>query len=129
MICVDNNDDSSIAINGTVDFTTAGLGLNKSDRQDMNQCVYGKDFVQSSLMQFNFLWDNEDYLEDVKEEVLNQMQTMHKENPAEFIYFLSLYNIFSDSFIRYPPFQLFFWIHHNKRGCFLPPHFCCNPAT
>ena len=96
MICVDNNDDSSIAINGTVDFTTAGLGLSKSDRQDMNQCVYGKDFVQSSLMQFNFLWDNEDYLEDVKEEVLNQMQTMHKENPAEFIYFLSLYNIFSN---------------------------------
>lgn len=95
MICVDNKDDSSIAINGTVDFTTAGLGLNKSDRQDMNQCVYGKDFVQSSLMQFNFLWDNDDYLEDVKEEVLNQMQTMHKENPAEFIYFLSLYNIFS----------------------------------
>ena len=96
MICVDNKDDSSIAINGTVDFTTAGLGLNKSDRQDMNQCVYGKDFVQSSLMQFNFLWDNEDYLEDVKDEVLNQMQTMHKENPAEFIYFLSLYNIFSN---------------------------------
>ena len=96
MICVDNKDDSSIAINGTVDFTTAGLGLNNSDRQDMNQCVYGKDFVQSSLMQFNFLWDNEDYLEDVKEEVLNQMQTMHKENPAEFIYFLSLYNIFSN---------------------------------
>ena len=47
-------------------------------------------------MQFNFLWDNEDYLEDVKEEVLNQMETMHKENPAEFIYFLSLYNIFSN---------------------------------
>lgn len=96
MICLDNDDDTSIAINGTVDFTTAGLGLNNSDRQDMNQCVYGKDFVQSSLMQFNFLWKNEDYLEDVKEEVLNQMQTMHKENPAEFIYFLSLYNIFSN---------------------------------
>lgn len=96
MICVDNGDDSDIAINGTVDFTTAGLGLNKSDRQDMNQCVYGRDFVQSSLMQFNFLWDNDDYLEDVKEEVLEQMQTMHKENPAEFIYFLSLYNIFSN---------------------------------
>ena len=93
---IDNNDNTSIAINGTVDFTTAGLGLNKSDRQDMNQCVYGKDFVHSSLMQFNFLWDNEEYLEDVKEEVLNQMQTMHKENPAEFIYFLSLYNIFSN---------------------------------
>ena len=96
MICVDNNDDSSIAINGTVDFTTAGLGLNNSDRQDMNQCVYGRDFTLSSLMQFNFLWENDDYLEDVKDEVLAQMQTMHKENPAEFIYFLSLYNIFSN---------------------------------
>lgn len=96
MICVDNGDDSDIAINGTVDFTTAGLGINKSDRQDMNQCVYGRDFTQSSLMQFNFLWDNDDYLEDVKDEVLAQMQTMHKENPAEFIYFLSLYNIFSN---------------------------------
>ena len=96
MICVDNGDDTDIAINGTVDFTIAGLGLKKSDRQDMNQCVYGKDFTQSSLMQFNFLWENDDYLEDVKEEVLNQMQTMHKENPAEFIYFLSLYNIFSN---------------------------------
>ena len=50
MICVNNNDDSSIAINGSVDFTTAGLGLNKSDRQDMNHCVYGKDLVQSFLM-------------------------------------------------------------------------------
>lgn len=96
MICVDNGDDSDIAINGTVDFTTAGLGINNSDRQDMNQCVYGREFTQSSLMQFNFLWDNEDYLEDVKEEVLAQMKTMHKENPAEFIYFLSLYNIFSN---------------------------------
>ncbi len=95
MVCVDNGDDSSIAINGSVDFTTTGLGLNKSDRQDMNQCVYGNMFTQPSLMMFEALWDNEDLLEDVKEEVLEQMKTMHKENPAEFIYFLSLYNIFS----------------------------------
>ena len=46
-------------------------------------------------MMFEALWDNEDLLEDVKDEVLEQMKTMHKENPAEFIYFLSLYNIFS----------------------------------
>ena len=97
MVCVDNGDDSSIAINGSVDFTTTGLGLNKSDRQDMNQCVYGNMFTQPSLMMFEALWDNEDLLEDVKEEVLEQMKTMHKENPAEFIYFLSLYNIFSDN--------------------------------
>ena len=97
MICIDNGSDEDIAINGSVDFTTAGLGINKSNRQDMNQCVYGKSFTQSSLMLFETLWNNEDILEDVKEEVLNQMSTMYKENPAEFIYFLSLYNIFSNS--------------------------------
>lgn len=95
MICVNNGDDSDIAINGSVDFTTAGLGLNNSTRQDVNNCVYGQMFTQSSLMMFDSLWNNDDLLEDVKDEVLNQMQTMYKENPAEFIYFLSLYNIFS----------------------------------
>ncbi len=95
MICVDNGDNSNIAINGSVDFTTTGLGINKSDRQDFNQCVYGKEISDSFLMMFEALWNNEELLEDVKEEVLEQMKTMHKENPAEYIYFLSLYNIFS----------------------------------
>ena len=97
MICVDNNDDTDVAINGSVDFTTAGLGLTKSNRQDLSQCVYGEQLVESNLQMFNLLWDNTDLLEDVKTEVLEQMKTMHKENPAEFIYFLSLYNIFSDN--------------------------------
>ena len=97
MICVENGDDSDIAINGSVDFTTAGLGITPSKRQDMNQCVYGQMFSQTSLMMFDALWNNDELLEDVKEEVLEQMKTMHKENPAEFIYFSSLYNIFSEN--------------------------------
>ncbi len=96
MICVDNNNDSDIAINGTVDFTTTGLGLTPSKRQDINTCQYGKDVVNSFLQQFEKYWNDDDLLVDVKEEVLNQMRIMHKENPAEFIYFLSLYNVFSN---------------------------------
>ena len=96
MICVDNGDDSNISVTGSVDFTTTGLGINESDRKDFIQCYYGKDFSVASMMQFEMLWNDENYLEDVKEEVLAQMRTMHKENPAEFIYFLSLYNIFSN---------------------------------
>ena len=96
MICVDNGDDSNISVTGSVDFTTTGLGINESDRKDFIQCFYGKDFSTASLMQFEMLWNDKKYLEDVKDEVLAQMRTMHKENPAEFIYFLSLYNIFSN---------------------------------
>ena len=52
MICVDNNDNSSLSINGTVDFTTTGLGINKSDRKDMSQCLYGDGNTKSSLISF-----------------------------------------------------------------------------
>jgi len=96
MFCVENNDNSNIAISGTIDFTTAGLGITSSNRRDSSTCVYGKDFAQVSLMTFDHFWDDDESLEDVKEEVLAQMNTMYKENPAEFIYFLSLYNIFSN---------------------------------
>ena len=42
MICVDNGDESNIFINGSVDFTTTGLGLSKSDRGDSSTCIYGR---------------------------------------------------------------------------------------
>lgn len=98
MICVSNKNNEDITINGSVDFNTGGLGLVKSEREglEISNCMYGKEVTDSFLMQFDYLWENEGLLEDVKEEVLAQMSTMHKENPAEFIYFLSLYNIFSN---------------------------------
>ena len=98
MICVDNGDESNIFINGSVDFTTTGLGLSKSDRGDSSTCIYGKMFTEPFFNDFEQIWnDADDKLEDVKDEVLEQLQTMHKENPAEFIYFISLYNIFNDN--------------------------------
>ena len=97
MICVDNGDESNIFINGSVDFTTTGLGLSKSDRGDSSTCIYGKLFTEPFFNDFEQIWNDDENLEDVKEEVLDQLKTMHKENPAEFIYFLSLYNIFSNN--------------------------------
>ena len=95
LICVDNGDDSNIAINGSVDFTTAGLGITSSNRNEGNTCSYGFT-ADSFFMLFDNYWNSDDILVDVKDEVLAQMTTMYKENPAEFIYFLSLYNIFSN---------------------------------
>lgn len=95
LIRVDNGDDSNIAINGSVDFTTAGLGITSSNRNEGNTCSYGFS-ADSFFMLFDNFWNNDEILEDVKDEVLSQMTTMYKENPAEFIYFLSLYNIFSN---------------------------------
>lgn len=89
------NEAETVSINGTVDFTSDGLGISPSDRIDYNTCMYGKEFTIAFLQMFNELWNDERAVEDVKDQVLAQMQVLYKENTPEFIYFVTLYNIFN----------------------------------
>ena len=89
------NSDDSISINGSVDFTTDGLGVTPSNRIDYNTCIYGKEYTSVYLQMFNELWNDETAVENVKEKVLEQMRVLYKENTPEFIYFITLYNIFN----------------------------------
>lgn len=89
-----DNDDDSICINGSVDFTTDGLGITPSNRFDSNSCMYGNEFTTVYLQMFDELWNNDEAVEDVKNKVLEHMQVLYKENTPEFIYYISLYNIF-----------------------------------
>ena len=52
LVHIDNSSDS-MSINGTVDFTTDGLGLTPSDRIDSNMCMYGHEFTDQFLRQFD----------------------------------------------------------------------------
>jgi len=90
------NPDENVFIHGSVDFTTDGLGITPSNRPDLNTCMYGNEETFQYLQNFNDLWEDETLLMDVKEKVLEQMQVMYKENPGEFIYFVTIYNIFHD---------------------------------
>lgn len=94
LIYVDNNGED-LAINGSVDFTTDGLGITTSDRFDLNTCTYGKEYTLSFLKIFDSMWEDPDLVEDVQNDVLEHMQVIYKENSAEFIYFVTLYNIFN----------------------------------
>ncbi|MDR3290571.1 MAG: DEAD/DEAH box helicase family protein [Methanobrevibacter sp.] len=97
MIHIENiNSEDNINITGTVDFTTDGLGITSSNRTDINTCFYGKESADSYIHLFNPIWEDNTLLEDIKEEVLEHMEIIYKENPGEFIYFLSMYHIFHD---------------------------------
>jgi len=89
------NGGKDVAINGSVDFTTDGLGITNSHRFDMNTCTYGKEYTQSFLLMFDAVWEDVSLVEDVQAEVLEHMQVIYKENPPEYLYFVTLYNIFS----------------------------------
>ena len=94
MIHVNNKSDEDIVINGSVDFTTDGLGITGSNRADFNNFMAGEEFTNPQLLSFDTLWNNEMLLCDVKNKLLKQMEVMYEENSGEFIYFKSLYHIF-----------------------------------
>ena len=97
MIHLENSsDEDCISINGTVDFTSDGLGITYSNRQDNNTCMYGKTLSDSQLMIFDQQWNNNQLVEDVKEEFLKHLQTMYAENSPEFIYYVTTYHLFND---------------------------------
>ena len=93
LIYIENPEDN-LSINGTVDFTSDGLGITPSNRIDTNTCLYGKDYTINFLQAFNELWEDKTAVQDVKDKVLEQMRILYKENTPEFIYFVTLYNVF-----------------------------------
>ena len=86
--------EQDIAIHGTVDFTSDGLGLTPSVRNDSNTCMYGRGMTQGFLQLFESIWTNPSAVEDVTEKVLSEMEVLYKENAPETIYFITLYRIF-----------------------------------
>lgn len=96
LIYVENPTKDNVAISGTVDFTTDALGVTPSNRIDNNICMIGNTETQSFLQMFNTYWNNPEFVVDVKEQILEQMKVIYKENTPEFIYFITLYSVFND---------------------------------
>lgn len=95
IIHIKNSGEDDVSINGTVDFTTDGLGITPSNRIDSNLCMTGIS-TMGFLSMFEQIWNDPSAVKDVKSSVLEHMETLYKENPPEFIYYVTLYNIFSD---------------------------------
>ena len=81
-------------ING---FTSADLGYEQGNM--IIQGIMKQDdelFSTFFFNQFKEIWDDEEKLEDVTEQIADYISTAYKDNSPEFIYFVTLYNIFSE---------------------------------
>ena len=90
------NADESVTYNPFSNFTTAELG---EDRGNNAYSVITKlyaPFTEQYLNTFNQIWNDDDRLDDVTDAVLENITAAYKENSPEFIYFIALYNIFSE---------------------------------
>lgn len=101
MIVTQNNDKSEYVWNNINGFTTADLGL--TYKSDFPVLIQRSDYPTSKsyLEFFNGIWENNELLEDVTDKVLNYFEKAFKENSPEYIYFITLYNIFNDFLINY----------------------------
>ena len=96
MYIMEQNESENSYIVGSADFTSSGLGIVPSNKIEMNTYEKNTNSTQMWLMQFNMLWNNNEKVKDVKKALLNSLEVVYKENTSEFIYFVTLYNIFKD---------------------------------
>lgn len=77
-------------------FTTVGLGCERGN--NISNMVTRMESPASTefLKTFNSIWSDDNKLQDVTDEVIETISTVYQENSAELIYFMTLYNIFSE---------------------------------
>jgi len=80
-------------ING---FTTVDIGCEKGNNAYNFVTKLDAPHSEQYLRIFDEIWNDEVRLHDVTEEVIENISTVYKENPPGFIYFVILYNIFSE---------------------------------
>lgn len=85
-----------ICLKGPSNLDMAGLGYTNSQLVMLNQLIIDSQFNQQMKIQIERLWNNEEAVEDVKEAVLKKLELLYKDNSPEFIYFVTIYNVFKD---------------------------------
>lgn len=79
------------------EFTTTELGLDRGN----NICpmvvgMPGHSSTDMFLKNFSELWKDKEKFQDVTDNVIENIETVYKENAPAFIYFITLYNIFNE---------------------------------
>lgn len=79
-------------ING---FTTVELGCEKGNAMNTT-IVKDASLAKTLLAGFNEIWSDSKLLQNVTDEIIDSISTAYNENSPEFIYFVTLYNIFNE---------------------------------
>ena len=77
-------------------FTTVDLGCERGNNLTNMVTRFEAPNSTEFLRMFDRIWNDESRLSDVTEEVIDKITTVYQENSPELIYFMTLYNIFSE---------------------------------
>ncbi|MHC1772108.1 MAG: helicase-related protein [Flexilinea sp.] len=80
-------------ING---FTTVDIGCDRGNNSYNMVTKIEAPFSRDFIRLFNNVWSDQEKYQDVTEEVIENITAAYNENSAEFIYFVTLFNIFNE---------------------------------
>lgn len=96
LILANEANGQAIGIQGSSTFTSTGLGYSDSTRFHMNMCAKDAPSTSAMIEWFDGVWNDPTAAEDAKDLLLKQLDQLTSNQSAEFIYFLTLYNLFKD---------------------------------
>ena len=89
----ENEQTAYLPLNG---FTTVDIGCERGNNSyNIVNCL-GAPFSTTYVQLFEDIWNDREKLQDVTEEVIENITTAFTENSPELIYFITLYNVFSE---------------------------------
>lgn len=77
-------------------FTTVDIGCERGNNSYNMVNRFEAPFSASYMQLFETLWNDQDKLQDVTNVVIENITTAYNENSPEFIYFMTLYHVFSE---------------------------------
>ena len=77
-------------------FTTVDIGCERGNHMANLVTRLENPASADFLEMFNSIWNDAEKMSDVTEDVMDMIASVYQENPPELIYFMTLYNIFSE---------------------------------
>lgn len=77
-------------------FTTVDIGCERGNNSYNMVNRMESPFADQYMQLFETIWNDKAQLEDVTDVVIENIMTAYNENSPEFIYFMTLYNVFSE---------------------------------
>ena len=86
-----------IAIQGSADLTASGLGFVNSIRHDMSTGFDDPENIAELQEWFDAIWHDDQHIQDIKKNFIDQLAWLGSDKAPDFIYYLILYHIFSNT--------------------------------
>lgn len=91
-----DNEEEKVTYMPLMGFTTVDMGCDRGNNAYNLIHRLESPFTEQYMQTFESIWNDKEKLQDVTDIVIDNISTVYNENSPEFIYFITLYHVFSE---------------------------------